>query len=242
MNLSGAPYIPHLAKERNLQYMNDAIITIEPEGDSDDVHGPAIVGGVITGDVRIGVGDLTPWYQDALGADVRQAQGYFLIDTPTSADSADSASGIWFMQSIAPQTAGLMQLPALGEGWKYAGWVRSCCFGPPSSQGFVNYTTGLFSGAFGYDADSAGARRGPVGNGYPYPGQDFCGVKRLPLRSGIFDAFVTIEPNPDNSPAPFSQLMLFGPAPISDTIPLGQPQAMWNATGVFPFAKMKIVK
>jgi hypothetical protein len=222
--------------------MQDAIITIELDGDSDVVHGPAIVGGIISGDVRIGVADLTPWYDDALGGDAREAQGSFLIASPTSADSADSASGIWFLQSLAPQSAGFRELPALAEGWQYEGWVRSCCVGPPSSQGYINYTTGRFSNATGYDADSAGGRRGPVGNGYPYPGQDYCGVKRLALRSGMFDVMVTIEPNPDNSSAPFAQLLLFGPTPISSTVPLGQPQSMWNASDAFPFAKIKIVK
>ena len=192
--------------------------------------------------LRIGMADLSTGYQDALGAKFDAVTGNYLLATPTSADTADSASGIWFMSSLAPPASGLLQLPQLGEGWQYEGWVRTCCIGTPDNRGYVNFTTGTFKSAGGYDADSAGRRRGPSGQGYPFPGQDFTGIKRLVLNDDTFEVMITVEPIPDNSPEPFEQLMLFAPAKIPPTLAPGISRVMQNGASLFPTGQIRIVK
>ncbi len=241
-SLDGSNFIPRFAQSKNLQYMSDAIVTIEAEGDSAELPGPAIMGGAFSGDIRIGAAELSTGYGDALGANFDVAEASYLLATPTSADTADSASGIWFMSSVAPPTAGLLQLPRLGAGWRYEGWVRTCCVGAPDDRGYVNFTTGTFKTAEGYDVDSAGGRRGPSGQGYPFPGQDFTGVKRLLLNDDTFEVMITIEPIPDNSPEPFEQLTLFPPAKIPPTLPPGISRTMKNGSSVFPTGRISIVR
>lgn len=80
----------------------------------------------------------------------------------------------------------------------YEGWV--VVDGQPVS-------TGRFSQADRADADGPGAAAGPLG-APPFPGQDF--VSPVHGLSGGA-AVISVEPEPDNSPAPFSLMSLSGP-------------------------------
>ena len=235
---AGKPFSPRLTKARNLQYMSDAIITIEADVETASVHGPVIIGGLITGDIRTAHADLSTAYQDAFGTDFTDATGHFILDCPTSADTADSASGIWFMNSRAPRSAGLLNLPRLPEGWKYEGWLRRSTLSPVNNPMYAYIPTGKFVSSYGFDSDSAGVQKGPSGDGYPFPGEDFAGIKRIILNNGAYDAMITIEPDPDNSPGPFENLILFGPTSITTTVSPGQPRQMQNNAPSFPTASM----
>lgn len=163
------------------------VLTIEPaEGDDpapSDVH-------VLGGDWSATGADLSIDHSTALGTDFADAGGTFFLATPTSADVEDDADqGIWFL-TFADASPSL-DLPELPSGWAYEGWVVG-------DEGPI--TTGTFTSNTGADSDGAGPTAGP--DGFPgFPGQDFID----PPMSLIGHAVViSVEPVPDDSPAPFA--------------------------------------
>lgn len=238
VGLDGTAFTPQLSKVRNPQYMVDAIITIESENDTEDLPGPVVIGGAFTGNLRIGTANLITDYRDAFDTDFRNAQGYFLLDAPTSDDPSDSLKGIWFMKSISPDSLGLMNLPRLPEGWKYEGWIQ-CQFNQQVLDTLSPCSLGKFTRADTSDEDGAGVWKGSRGNGHQYPGQDFVtsppGFKPL-------DVFITIEPDPDNSPKPFHSLKLFGPTDIPTRTLRGQSFQLQNNSDTFPTATITVVR
>ena len=146
----------------------------------------------------------------ALGTNFSAATASFILATPTSAASDDEDQGIWFLNMVngAPQAS--IAAPTLPKGWGYEGWV--VVNGKPIS-------TGRFTKFNAADSDGAGPAAGPLGFP-PFPGQDFVnpGTK---LPGGM--AVISVEPEPDNSPAPFTLKPLVGPigaslAPTAQTM------------------------
>ena len=85
-----------------------------------------------------------------------------------------------------------LDLPELPAGWTYEGWV----VGPDGP-----ISTGTFDAADMADSDGAGADAGPDMTP-PFPGQDF--VDPAQTLTGGYMAVISVEPVPDNSPAPFT--------------------------------------
>ena len=236
----GKPFEPEFAKLRSRLYMVDAIITIELESDSDDVPGSVIIGGAITGDEREGRASLIVDYTDAFRTNFKLAGGSFLLSAPTSSLASDSTSGVWFMLSVAPESAGLRNLPPLPIGWKYEGWVSVGCDSDGSFTDQQLYSAGKFISAFEYDDDKAGSRKGSNGDGFHFPGSDFSGFN---LNCGNSSVGISIEPEPDNDPlAPFSTLMLFDWTRIPENAPQGRSFTMTNIAESFPTAKLTILR
>lgn len=191
------------------------VLTIEPA--QGDVPAPAdthlLAGGF---DATSRQASLGIAHAAALGTDLTGASGSFFLATPTSESLDDEAQGLWWVQVVdgAPQP-GLM-LPALPAGWVYEGWV--VVNGQPVS-------TGRFSRADMADSDGPGAAAGPLG-APPFPGQDFVNPGRN-LPGGA--AVISVEPEPDNSPAPFTLKPLAGP--ISARTGPDQLQSVPNTVG-----------
>jgi hypothetical protein len=94
-----------------------------------------------------------------------------------------------------PHWGTLLSLRALPDGWRYEGWVVT----PDSAV-----STGRFRFVSSADSDGPGPAAGPDA-GPEYPGQDFIDpAMTLPG----YDLLITIEPEPDNSPGPFSMRVL----------------------------------
>lgn len=175
-----------------LETASAIVLTIEPaEGDDpapSDVH-------VLAGDLVDGAAELTISHPAAIGTDFATAGGVFILGTPTTAVTDDELSGVWFV-NLGPTRAGL-ELPALGAGWTYEGWV--VIDGIPVS-------TGRFSDPA--MADDFNGLSGPDGTGPPFPGEDF--IVNAPdglsfptdLRNST--VVISVEPVPDDSPAPFA--------------------------------------
>ncbi len=135
--------------------------------------------------------------------------GRFFLRTPTDetgTNNGNDENGIWFGTPGAPPTAGL-GLPTLAPGWKYEGWVVVDGVGPIS--------TGTFTGLT--EVDDSNNFSGIESNvGPPIPGEDFflnapVGVT-FPLDVRGRTAVISIEPFPDDSPAPFAMKPLLGVA------------------------------
>ena len=171
------------------------ILTIEPRFNDDPAPSSTHILG---GDLVNGVADITIAHPGALGDDYTNVSGSFILAAPSSTTpERDFLKGIWFldMSSGAPMSS--LNLPALPAGWAYEGWVATAN-GPIS--------TGRFTSLEGADSDGAGPAAGPNA-GPPFAGQDFI-EPALELPGNM--AVISIEPEPDDSPAPFALKPLVG--------------------------------
>ena len=107
----------------------------------------------------------------------------------------------------------------LPAGWMYEGWVV---------VGGMPITTGRFSQVMGADSDGGGATKGPMGTP-PFPGQDFV---RPPTNLIGGAAVISIEPQPDDSPGPFTLKPLIDHMIEDDGGHMSQ--SMDNNAGSFP--------
>ena len=168
------------------------VLTIEPAVGDDpaptDTH-------VLAGDLAAGSASLTIGHAAALGDDFSGAAGTFLLATPTSEATDDDAQGIWYVDPSGDAPMASLTLPTLPAGWAYEGWVVDVSGDEPAPV-----STGTFLVFDAADSDGAGATAGP-GDAPPFPGQDFID----PARDLTVDhmAVISIEPVPDDSPAPF---------------------------------------
>ncbi|MEM7416752.1 MAG: hypothetical protein AAF389_14700 [Gemmatimonadota bacterium] len=198
------------------------VLTIEPDGDTDvipaDTH-------VLAGPVSSGMAALTAADGGALGDDFTAAMGYYILATPTDGNMDDENSGIWFLDNSSGSAVAGLDLPTLPAGWEYEGWA--VINGSP-------VTTGRFTDVDMPDdaAPFSGSAGGP-----PFPGEDFLmnapAGQTFPtdLAGGL--AVISIEPEPDDSPAPYTFKPLMGPidANAVDHVAYSMPNM---ATATFP--------
>ena len=184
-NLSQDEFI--VEDEAMLSSATKFILTIEP---SPDFYPTPAATKYLAGDFDGDSAALSVADGATLGDDFSSAAGSFILESPSTADVPDDyASGIWWIDP-ADHSASLM-LPALPAGWAYEGWVVG---------GDGPVTTGRFTEVMGADSDGGGPGAGPDGTP-PFPGQDFID----PLVSLIGHlAVISIEPDPDDSPGPFT--------------------------------------
>ena len=183
----------------DLETTTTVIITIEPAGDTDDVPASThVIGGSISGLF----GNLTVGDGTALGDDFLGATGDYILATPTDGAGTNENSGIWFL-SLASGASGVgLALPTLPTGWAYEGWIVT---------GGQPVTTGRFTAVD--VADMAAPFSGPTA-GPPFPGEDFLvnaptGLTFPTDLAGDL-AVISIEPEPDDSSAPFTLKPLMG--------------------------------
>lgn len=189
------------------------VITIEPAGDNDDV--PAATH-FLAGDVSDGAAVLTVDHAAALGTDFTTAAGTFLLATPTDDPEGNELSGIWFLELPGPTRS--LILPQLPAGWRYEGWA--IIDGQPLSSGtFLS----------GEGADDGAPFSGPVA-GPPFPGEDYVtnapdGVT-LPTDLSGGTVIISVEPFPDDDPAPFVFKPLRGSAAVNATDHVSYPLSL----------------
>lgn len=180
------------AQQGKLKDATAFVLTIEPYPDpSPSPSKQRLMAGNFNGSTAsLGIS-----HPDALNTDFTAASGHFLLATPTTASMMDELSGIWFINATGGSPAAGLNLPVLPEGWRYEGWAL--INGQPVSTGvFMN----------GNMADNSSVFSGPL-PGPPFPGEDF--IMNAPsgltfptnLSGGM--GVVSVEPYPDNSPAPF---------------------------------------
>jgi hypothetical protein len=175
------------------------VITIEPTGDADNVPADTHV---LAGPIAGGVGTLTVGDGAALGSDFLAATGDFILATPTDGAMNNENSGIWFLSLASGSPAAGLSLPTLPAGWAFEGWAVT---------GGQPVTTGRFTAVDMVDlaAPFSGSMAGP-----PFPGEDF--LMNAPtgltfptdLAGGV--AVISIEPEPDDSPMPYTLKPLVG--------------------------------
>jgi hypothetical protein len=206
----------------DLAAVSTYVLTIEPAVDADP--GPSHTH-VLGGDFSGGSATLTAGHPAALGNDFSSAAGPYILNAPSGGATTDYRNGIWWLDPSAGPGPTL-ELPALPAGWVYEGWVASAD-GPVS--------TGRFLTASGDDSDLGGISAGPYGTP-PFPGQDF--INPAFDLTGGFAAVISIEPDPDNSPGPFTFKPLVDG--VIDDLGVGVLQDMDNNSGGFPTAMVSM--
>ena len=182
----------------------DFVLSIEPMDDSDPAPSNIkILGGAFSGSSA----SLDSEHPAALNVSLESATGTFILATPTTETTEDELSGVWFLD-LSTGSPGLgLVLPQLGASWKYEGWA--VIDGQP-------VTSGTFSSADVVDDSDPFSGSG---DGPPFPGEDFVANAPTGLSfptdlSGV-TFVISIEPNPDNDPAPFLFKPLVGSAPAN---------------------------
>ncbi len=179
------------------------IVTIEPFPDNNPFPSAThIMGGNFNEDVA----DLTIGHSSGFNTDFLSADGSFILATPTNEDetSSDEKSGIWWLDPTGPSAS--LELPELTTGWNYEGWV--VIDGTPVS-------TGTFTQVDQMDENN---KYGGILPSPEFPGEDFLfhapdGLN-FPVDLSGSTAVISIEPNPDNDPAPFDLKPLVGSIPV----------------------------
>lgn len=182
------------------------VLTIEPASESgSDLENPS---GWIFAKGAFSGANATASTNDALfsgAANLETATGKAFLKAPSVGSVGSDANGIWFINALPPTSGGFTNLPALGNGWIYEGWV------------VVNNTpvsTGRFSDPNAADVSFFGAMfnnefKGP--NGVPpFPGEDFIvnpnnrypGVT-FPIDLRNATVVLTIEPTMNDAESPF---------------------------------------
>ncbi len=209
--------------QEDLDKATTFVLTIEPSPDNDpapsDVH-------ILAGDFNGNNANLTVGHGAALGDDFTSSTGSYILATPTDGMNNNERSGVWFLDPAAGPGAAL-NLPALPAGWDYEGWA--VIDGTP-------VTTGKFRDLAA--SDDAAPFSGPMA-GPPFPGEDF--LENAPsgltfptdLSEGTI--VISVEPFPDNSPAPFTLKPLLHQVPANaadhTSFQLGNIASDTNPTG-----------
>lgn len=177
----------------DLESASTFVLTIEPSPDPDPA--PSAVH-ILAGDFNGESANLNIQHDAALANDFTEAMGQYILATPTDGMNNNENSGVWFLSLESGSPAAGLDLPSLPSGWAYEGWA--VINGQPIS-------TGVFTSASGADdaANFSGMMSGP-----PFPGEDFlqnapAGLSFPTDLSGA-TIVVSVEPVPDNSPAPFT--------------------------------------
>jgi hypothetical protein len=190
----------------NLANATKFVLTIEPNPDTDP--NPSAVH-ILAGDFSGNTSNITVGHPASFGNDFTSSTGTYILATPTDGAMTNENSGIWFLDLSTGSPAQGLFLPTLPNGWKYEGWT--VINGMPVTTGTFTNTTVID------DADPySSTMPGP-----PFPGEDF--LVNAPsgltfptdIAGGV--AVISIEPNPDNSPNPFSLKPLVGDIPMNAT-------------------------
>lgn len=202
------------------------VLSIEPAVDPDPAPSDVkLLGGPIANNA----GTLSISHMAALGDDFSAATGEYIVATPTDGMGNNELSGVWFLDPSGAPDPGL-DLPTLPAGWAYEGWA--VINGTPVS-------TGTFTDVAAADNGSpySGMMSAP-----PFPGEDFltnapAGLT-FPTDLSGGTIVISVEPVPDNSPAPFLLKPLVGMAPASVTP--GTVYSMGLNTPSFPTGSISI--
>ena len=159
----------------------------------------------MSGSISGGKATLSIGHSAALGDDFSGASGTYILATPTDGPNTNEKSGLWSLDLSTGTPAVGLNLPTLPDGWVYEGWV--VIDGTPVSTGRFTQVD---------RADIAAPYSGPE-SGPPFPGEDFLvnAPEGLTFPGNIVGnvAVISVEPDPDDSPAPFALKPLLGAIP-----------------------------
>ncbi len=182
----------------NLSRATAFVLSIEPAVDPD--AGPAdtkVLRGTFSGNSASVTTEIVGNFSNVGGS--------FFLRTPTDetgTNNGNDAYGVWFGVPGMPPTADFT-LPTLPAGWAYEGWVVGNN-GPISTGTFTSFGTRDSGNPFSGTQNNAGP---------PIPGEDFFNNppngETFPLDVRRRRVVISVEPVPDDSPAPFAMKPLW---------------------------------
>ncbi|MDD7885010.1 anti-sigma factor [Flavivirga sp. 57AJ16] len=188
----------------------DFVLSIEPAGETGVEAGTPAKTKLLAGSFSGSTANVST----GIVGDFSNATGKYILATPTDNDDTNESSGVWFLDNTnAPPPVAGLDLPTLEEGWKYEGWA--VINGIPIS-------TGTFTKVAATDdaAPFSGSVALPAPNGADgfFPGEDFLenapnGVT-FPTDLKGATIVISIEPSPDDNPAPFTLKPLAHVVPV----------------------------
>lgn len=190
------------------------VLSIEPNPDPD--ASPAatkiLAGDFVSNTASINSDNMVVASNSTVGT-LGASTGKYILATPTDgSNNSNEESGVWFIDNSSGSMQAGLSLPTLTPGWKYEGWVD---FG----NGNV-VSTGTFTTASGADDNAATSPyKGTAGNGPAFPGEDYLmnaptGLT-FPTDLKGKTVVISVEPDPDNSTAPFTLKPLAGMVPTT---------------------------
>lgn len=203
-------------KKSTLDAASKFVLTIEPTVDTDPAPSATKM---LAGDFSGNSANVST--KNMLG-DLAVTSGKFIMATPTDGDGNNEESGVWFLDNSSGIAATGLDLPTLPAGWKYEGWVVAD--GTPISTGTFTDVT------MADDNATTSPYKGTLGDGPTYPGEDYVtgSVANItfPLSLKEKTIVISVEPSPDNSPAPFTikplAKMIPSDANVHSVIEMGQ--------------------
>ncbi|SDR85290.1 anti-sigma factor [Winogradskyella sediminis] len=177
-----------------LEAANTFVLSIEPAVDMDPA--PAATK-ILAGDFS---GTTASVNSNSIVADFGASTGTYILATPTDTDDTNEESGVWFLDNSTGSAVAGLNLPTLADGWIYEGWA--VLDGTPISTGtFLDPTTAD-------DNAATSIFKGDAGNGPNYPGEDYLqnAPEGMTFPTDLKGAtiVISVEPSPDNDPAPFT--------------------------------------
>lgn len=224
----------------------DAIITVETLGDSMNTEPTLrVLSGNFTGDEQKATSALTLYGDDAFTLKIKtdlqdSLKNKYFLDSPTSKDLSDFASGIWFA-NFEPNniTQGLFLTPlphsTLNNRWIYEAWLSH-----DSNNRQEYISLGRFKTFDTSDYTKAGEFAGDLLNeAYKFPGEDFVkqGNKRV-LTDGTYKVIISLQPFDYDFNFPFLPIQLSNGI-IANNISRGSPNTLIGNNNP-PMAVVKI--
>ncbi|CAM1341881.1 anti-sigma factor [Tenacibaculum amylolyticum] len=210
-NTEGANYTSSALDIDKVNAATEYVLTIEPATETGtDLTSPS---GWIFSKGAFTNNTATPSTDDALysgSSNLETATAQAFLKAPSVGTVGSDANGIWFINALPPTSGGFTNLPTLGNGWIYEGWVVvNDNAGNPTPV-----STGRFSDPNMADVSFFGAAnnnefKGP--NGVPpFPGEDYIvdPNNRYPNVTFPIDlvnatVVISIEPTMNDAQAPF---------------------------------------
>ncbi len=188
----------------NPGFFRDAILTVQRVGVIEGTPGPRMLSGVIEWSNGQGFVKLELKGSDAFGpiiGDETKRYGSFVLDTPTTQDSADYARGIWFIgidrdpfggAITIRRGIGMPTLPFVtdNDNWSYEAWLVHHLPGGPEY-----ISLGRFVNPARPDSTGAGSGAGPMVDAiYSAPGEDFIAGGPGGLNDGTYGVLLSLQP------------------------------------------------
>lgn len=197
----------------NPNLLIDAILTVEPPGDTDDDPEGRLLAGTFTGTASLGVAALTLGGFDAFGRafDSVNLTGSARLVTPSTSAFDDEVQGIWFLNDFTGPGLGLRPHPINldNEPWTYQSWLTH------TTGGTTEYISlGTFDDPAALDANGAGPNAGPDPVSYMVPGEDFVTGTPRTLNDGTYGLLVTLQPLGLNISRPYYKLLELASIPL----------------------------
>src|SRR5690606_6867222 len=182
-------------------------ITIEPSPDNDENPSGVVI---LAGDFDGNSAGLNIDHGAALGADFSDVSGSYVLQTPTDGDGNNEYSGVWWLiDAFGINLPSLTSLPDLPSEWRYEGWAII-------EDRYVS--TGKFDSATGSDDENPYSG---VDNAPAFPGEDFLynapSDISFPADLSGETLIISVEPNLDLGPGPFSIQPLVASVPNTPT-------------------------